>query len=53
MPRAFSPRRFIKYSILNTENNQKKNIRLAINNSVGIVIGNGLNLLGIETLQRM
>lgn len=42
-----------KHPVLNAENEELKNSRLALIQAVQIVIKNGLELLGIETLERM
>jgi arginyl-tRNA synthetase len=42
-----------KHPVLNAENEELKNARLALIQAVQIVIKSGLNLLGIETLEKM
>lgn len=42
-----------KVPILKAEETSAKNYRLCLNNAVGIVLKNGLNLLGIESPERM
>lgn len=42
-----------KHKVLNAENEELKTARLSLIRAVQIVIKNGLNLLGIETLEKM
>lgn len=42
-----------KYSVMNAETDEDKNARLVLTNSVAFVIKKGLELLGIETVEKM